>query len=325
MNATIQCFSNTVRFIQALLEEETYIKLEKNKNKDKVLSYAFAEVLKNLWFNKDIKYYSPEYFKKVISKMNPLFEGYSANDSKDLILFLLENIHKELNTNKNEVQNTKNNFIPDSRNVNEVYNDFKKNYFNFNNSIISQEFYGFNNIRTQCSNCQTIIHNVQVYNILFFPLEEIRKFKNYKINSVSILDCFDYNQKIDIYQTFYCNYCRYECKAFSQTLLIDAPKTLIINLNRGKGIQFDINIKFEEFLNIKPYVFNNSKIYYYELVGVLSHYGPSSLGGPFISFCKNSEDGNWYKYNDAIVDKSSFDEVCTSGMPYVLFYSYIVN
>ena len=30
--------------------------------------------------------------------MNPMFKGVAANDSKDLILFMLENIHKELNT-----------------------------------------------------------------------------------------------------------------------------------------------------------------------------------------------------------------------------------
>ena len=68
---------------------------------------------------------------------------------------------------------------------------------------------------------------------------------------------------------------------------------------------------------------NKEKIYYYELVGVLSHYGPSNMGGHFISFCKNSEDGNWYKFNDSMVEESNFNEVSSSGMPYVLFYSYI--
>ena len=61
------------------------------------------------------------------------------------------------------------------------------------------------------------------------------------------------------------------------------------------------------------------------MIGVLSHYGPNSMGGHFISFCKNSEDGNWYSYNEEEVDLSSFKEVCSRGMPYVLFYSYITN
>ena len=325
MNATLQCFSNVVRLRQMLLKEDVYNNLEKEKTRTKLLSFSFAEVLYNIWVNNNNtnKYYAPENFKNVISKMNPLFKGIEANDSKDLILFMLENIHNELNIKDNMTLNSNITCNPDPRNFNEVYKDFKDNYINYNDSIISQEFYGFNDIQTKCATCQTIIHNVQLYNILFFPLEEVRKFKNYNFNTVSINDCFEYNQKMDYYPLFYCNYCRNNCQAFSQTFLIDAPKTLIINLNRGKGIQFNINIKFEEFLNLKNYVFNNQQIYYYELIGVLSHYGPSNMGGHFISFCKNSEDGNWYKFNDAMVDLSSFDEVCNSGMPYVLFYSYI--
>ena len=323
MNATLQCFSNIIRLRQALLDKKTYKILQKGKDANKVLSFAFAEVLKNLWNNCSKKYYSPEHFKNVISKMNPLFEGIAANDSKDLIIFMLENMHNELNLKKDVILNTNNDYIPDPRNFFLIYKEFKENYFKTNDSIILQEFYGFNNIQTKCGNCQTMIHNVQTFNILFFPLEEIRKFKNYAINTVSIVDCFDYNQKIDIYPSFYCNFCKNNSPAFSQTILIDAPKSLIINLNRGKGIQFNINIKFGEFLDLKNYVINKEKIYYYELVGVLSHYGPSNMGGHFISFCKNSEDGNWYKFNDSMVEESNFNEVSSSGMPYVLFYSYI--
>ena len=315
MNATLQCFNHVERLRQALLREETYKILELNKKEDKKLSFAFAEVLQNLWLNKKKECYSPIYFKQVISEMNHLYDGYSANDSKDLILFLLENLHKELNIKKNIVQNNNDNFIPDPTNFYEIYNEFKKNYVNLNDSIISQEFYGYNNIKTQCTKCQTIIHNVQVYNIIFFPLEEIRKYKNYPINTqVKISDCFDYNQKINIYESFYCNFCNSRCKAQSQTLLIDAPKTLIINLNRGMGKQFNINIKLEESINIKPYIGNNSRIYNYELIGVLSHYGPNSTGGHFISFCKNSVNGNWYSYDDFEVDLSSFKEVCSRGI-----------
>jgi ubiquitin C-terminal hydrolase len=35
--------------------------------------------------------------------MNPLFEGIAAGDSKDVILFILETIHRELNTKKSLV------------------------------------------------------------------------------------------------------------------------------------------------------------------------------------------------------------------------------
>ena len=47
--------------------------------------------------NKIIIIYSPSTFKNVLSGNNDLFEGNSANDSKDLINFLIERLNDELN------------------------------------------------------------------------------------------------------------------------------------------------------------------------------------------------------------------------------------
>ena len=49
------------------------------------------------------------------------------------------------------------------------------------------------------------------------------------------------------------------------------------------------------------------------------------MSGHFIAFCKHfSFKGNkWYKFNDGFVDECTFDDVKKSGMPYVLFYSYL--
>ena len=174
-----------------------------------------------------------------------------------------------------------------------------------------------------CCNCNTTTHNVQCYNILIFPLEEVRKFKNYNHNNVSILDCFEYYEKTDIYPSFYCNNCKQNYKAYSQTKLVYTPKTLIINLNRGKGIEFNINIIYEEYLNLRKYIYVEDSPYYYELIGVICHYGSNDMGGHFIAYCKNINNCEWYKYNDQMVTKCSFNEVKGCPLPYVLFYSYI--
>ena len=158
MNATLQCFSNIKGLRIRLLNEDIYQNLEKNKNSTKKLSFALAEVLKNLWENKTIRYYGPEHFKQLISEMNPLFKGIAANDPKDLILFLLETMHKELNNPQNI--NLINNNIVYNTNFIDVFNDFSNYYISKNKSIISDEFYGFNNSITTCGLCQISIHNV---------------------------------------------------------------------------------------------------------------------------------------------------------------------
>ena len=86
MNATLQCFSNIGRLKAYLLNKNIYQNLENNKNSTKKLSFAFAEVLKNLWEILEHRYYAPNDFKNLISEMNPLFKGIAANDPKDLIL-----------------------------------------------------------------------------------------------------------------------------------------------------------------------------------------------------------------------------------------------
>ena len=44
-------------------------------------------------------------------------------------------------------------------------------------------------------------------------------------------------------------------KPFNKQKLLYTPKTLIVNLNHGKGIEFNINIIFEEYLNLRNYIF----------------------------------------------------------------------
>jgi ubiquitin C-terminal hydrolase len=73
MNATLQCFSNIPKLRTYLLNKETYKDLEDNKNNTKKLSFALAEVLKNLWEVLSQRQYSPTNFKNIISEMNPLF------------------------------------------------------------------------------------------------------------------------------------------------------------------------------------------------------------------------------------------------------------
>ena len=321
MNATLQCFSNITRLREELLNKDVYKVLESNKDKNKKLSFALAEVLKNLWENLNQRFYSPENFKKVISEMNPLFKGIAANDPKDLILFLLESMHKELN---NPPKNKKKNNYSINNNIFiDVFNNYIKEYTNKNKSIISEEFYGYTNSLTTCAFCFSTIHNVQSFNILFFPLEEVRKFKGYNFNNIRINDCFEYYEKQEIYPSFYCNDCKKMFAAYNQSKIVYSPKTLIINLNRGRGLQYDVNIIFEEYLNLRNFIFEFDSPYYYELTGVICHYGSNDMGGHFIAFCKNYNNCEWYKFNDQVVSKCSFNEVLRSGLPYVLFYSYI--
>ena len=97
MNATLQCFINNNMLTNYLLIESNYKKIVKQSNICELTS-SYCELLMNVCCNTEIKkFYKPQKFKDIISLKNPLFKGIQANDSKDLISFMLEEMNNELN------------------------------------------------------------------------------------------------------------------------------------------------------------------------------------------------------------------------------------
>ena len=143
---------------------------------------------------------------------------------------------------------------------------------------------------------------------------------------MNIYECFEFYQKNDFMSgenQIYCNNCRCMSNSENITKLIICPYVLVINLNRGKGLQFDVKLIIEEYLNIRNFVYYAESPTFYELIGIVTHFGPSGMSGHFIAFCKSYLDNKWYKYNDSIGTNSSFEEARSTGVPYILFYSYI--
>ena len=317
MNATLQCLAHVNVLVSFMLKEKDIIRKYSYKNK---LANSFLEVLENLWQNNNLKDFAPHKFKQLISNMNPLFAGVQANDSKDLVLFLLETMHDELNKVKNKKQN---NETVDQYSFENSFKSFTR-YFQQNfQSVISDNFYGMYDSIMKCLNCNIVTHNIQCYNILIIPLEEVRKFKNRTQKLVNIRECFEYYQKPE-YMTgqnqIYCNRCKQMANSVNSSFLIVGPKLLVINLNRGKGLQFNIKLDFDEYINISDFIYFKSTPTRYKLIGVVTHFGPSGMSGHFIAFCNSFMDNKWYRYNDSLVTPSSFQDAKNTGVPYILFY-----
>ena len=257
-------------------------------------------------------------------------------------------LHEELNKVKPENIIIDDNLILDQTNKEMVLQNFMKEFTSKNQSIISDLFYAMNCTITECTNCHVKLYNYQIYFFIIFPLEEIRKFKynnlfdfnnnmlfnnnnilfnNFMPNNktVNIYDCFDYDKKINLMSgsnAMYCTYCKVTADCTMQTYLVAGPEILILLLNRGKGIEFDVKIDFYEEINLYNYIEYKKMGFKYKLIGVISHIGESGMGGHFIAYCKDPITGLWNKYNDAIVTKvEDFqNEVINFAMPYLLFY-----
>ena len=331
MNASLQCLSNTKKLTEYFLNHY-------KKDSNKIMSNEYYEVLQNLW-NKENnnKSYSPNSFKDILGKENPLFAGIAANDSKDLINFLIERFHQELNivNSENNINNNNpNENQPDQTNEQLILKLFIDEFKQKFNSPISNLMYGILETKSQCQGCNIIKFNFQVYSFLEFPLQEINKFffnkgkralltEDGKNPDVDLYECFEYNAKTDLMtgdNQMYCNQCNKLCDAFYTTILYSSPIYLVINLNRGKGAVYECKVNFPEQLSIINYITNKNGYTAYELYAVICHLGPSSMSGHFVAYCRNRIDNKWYLYNDATVTLCTRKDQYTDGMPYILFY-----
>ena len=125
----------------------------------------------------------------------------------------------------------------------------------------------------------------------------------------------------------YCNRCKIQTHCGMNNYLVTGPEILILLLNRGKGIEFNVKIHFFEDLNLYNYIEYKETGTNYKLIGVITHIGESSMDGHFIAYYKDPITNLWFKYNDAFVnDVENFKaEVIDFAMPYLLFYQKVIN
>ena len=324
MNATLQCLCH-VTSLKKYFQNPSLVNKDIN-NKETPMTNSFCELLNKLWKQTYETYYAPHNFKNLISKLNPLFKGIQANDSKDLIIFIYETLHNELNNpnSNSDILNSIN-----KQNLPTELKLFRQNYFSQNNSIMTKIFYSEQSSNLECYSCRTNKVSFNIINFLIFPLEKIRLYLEKKkpqgFINVTLEDCFDQFEEKELLfgpNQIYCNNCHRQSNAISYNKLFNSPEVLTIILNRGKGLQFDVEFQFPFDLNINKYVIDQTCDTNYELIGVLTHLGPSGMSGHFIAYCKSPVNGQWYCYNDAEVTQCQnvMHEINSNGIPYVLYY-----
>ena len=353
MNSVLQCFSNLYQITNYFLNPEKQAIIQKHMKstdhkEDSLLCLAYKDLIDHLWKGTPNQPFSPIKFKKRLEKLNPLFSANTAGDSKDFSIYLIMQLHTELNNIEVNPDISKFENVPENNNINphdqnQVLNAFVRNFAIENYSLISSYFYGITQGQFECQRCKLklsqrsinlspIKYNYENFFYLEFPLDEVRKFKaeqnnmlaQYQsINEVTIHDCFHYYQKINSI-TGYCEKCRVDNAKINTMNTIFSPSSiLMIILNRGKGIQFKIKINFEPLLDITNIVINSGN-QYYELQGIVKHFGESSSYGHFIAYCRSAVPmfhNNWYCYNDqTVVEVNNWKDIVEKGDTYILFY-----
>ncbi|KAG8128368.1 hypothetical protein E2320_015218 [Naja naja] len=167
MNSALQCLSNTPPLTDYFLED----KYEAEINQDNPLGMrgeiaeAYAELIKQMWSGQN-SHVAPRMFK--VGRFAPQFSGYQQQDSQELLAFLLDGLHEDLNRVKKKpyLELKDANGRPDSVVAKEAWENHRLR----NDSIIVDIFHGLFKSTLVCPKCSKISVTFDPFCYLTLPL-----------------------------------------------------------------------------------------------------------------------------------------------------------
>ncbi|KAM5171304.1 ubiquitin carboxyl-terminal hydrolase 8 isoform 2-T2 [Mantella aurantiaca] len=319
MNSILQCLCNTPHLAEYF--HKNYYQADINRSnllghKGEVAE-EFGIIMKALWTGQ-YKYISPRDFKVTIGKINDQFAGYSQQDSQELLLFLMDGLHEDLNKadNRKRHKEENNDHLSDHQAADSAWIKHKQ----LNESIIVALFQGQFKSTVQCLSCHKKSRTFEAFMYLSLPLPSSSK--------CSLQDClksFSKEEKLTDNNRFYCSNCKTRRDSMKKIEIWKLPPVLLVHLKRfsyegrwKQKLQTCVDFPLE-YLDLSQYVIGPKTFKKYSLFGVSNHYGGLD-GGHYTAFCKNALKQKWYKFDDHEVSDISVSSVKTSAA-YILFYT----
>nr|KAF6488350.1 ubiquitin specific peptidase 8 [Rousettus aegyptiacus] len=320
MNSILQCLCNAPHLAD-YFNRNCY---HEDINRSNLLGHKgevaeeFGIIMKALWTGQ-YRYISPKDFKITIGKINDQFAGYSQQDSQELLLFLMDGLHEDLNKADNRKRHKEEN--------NDHLDDFKaaeyawQKHKQLNESIIVALFQGQFKSTVQCLTCHKKSRTFEAFMYLSLPLASTSK--------CTLQDClrlFSKEEKLTDNNRFYCSHCGARRDSLKKIEIWKLPPVLLVHLKRfsydgrwKQKLQTSVDFPLEN-LDLSQYVIgpkNNLKKY--NLFSVSNHYGGLD-GGHYTAYCKNAARQRWFKFDDHEVSDISISSVKSSAA-YILFYT----
>ncbi|XP_045438559.1 ubiquitin carboxyl-terminal hydrolase 8 isoform X4 [Pipistrellus kuhlii] len=320
MNSILQCLCNATHLAD-YFNRNCY---QDDINRSNLLGHKgevaeeFGIIMKALWTGQ-YRYISPKDFKITIGKINDQFAGYSQQDSQELLLFLMDGLHEDLNKadNRKRHKEENNDHLDDFKAAEHAWQKHKQ----LNESIIVALFQGQFKSTVQCLTCHRKSRTFEAFMYLSLPLASTSK--------CTLQDClrlFSKEEKLTDNNRFYCSHCRARRDSLKKIEIWKLPPVLLVHLKRfsydgrwKQKLQTSVDFPLEN-LDLSQYVIgpkNNLKKY--NLFSVSNHYGGLD-GGHYTAYCKNAARQRWFKFDDHEVSDISVSSVKSSAA-YILFYT----
>ncbi|XP_064012715.1 ubiquitin carboxyl-terminal hydrolase 4 isoform X2 [Pogoniulus pusillus] len=169
MNSALQCLSNTPPLTDYFLENKYEAEINQNNplGMRGEIAEAYAELIKQMWSGRQ-SYVAPRMFKTQVGRFAPQFSGYQQQDSQELLAFLLDGLHEDLNRVKKKpyLELKDANGRPDL----EVAKEAWENHRLRNDSIIVDIFHGLFKSTLVCPKCSKVSVTFDPFCYLTLPL-----------------------------------------------------------------------------------------------------------------------------------------------------------
>ncbi|CAN8017254.1 unnamed protein product [Ixodes persulcatus] len=175
MNAAVQCMSNTPPLTEYFMEGRHLQELNHTNplGMKGEIAKSYADLIRVMWSG-NCSSTIPRPFKMVVGRFAPQFSGFQQQDCQELMAFLLDGLHEDLNRviHKPYIELRD----PDGRPDELVAQEAWHNYQLRNNSIIVDIFHGLLKSTLVCPDCQKLSVTFDPFCYLSLPLP-IRKEK----------------------------------------------------------------------------------------------------------------------------------------------------
>ncbi|XP_050388033.1 ubiquitin carboxyl-terminal hydrolase 5 isoform X1 [Argentina anserina] len=169
MNSAIQCLVHTPEFASYFREDyHQEINWENTLGMRGELALAFGELLRKLWAPGRTPV-APRPFKTKLARFAPQFSGYNQHDSQELLAFLLDGLHEDLNRVKHKPYIKSKD--ADGRPDEEVADEYWANHIARNDSIIVDVCQGQYKSTLVCPMCNKVSVTFDPFMYLSLPLQ----------------------------------------------------------------------------------------------------------------------------------------------------------
>ena len=264
--------------------------------------------------------YKPDSLLEVLGILNVVYKTTKARNPNELISFILNRLHKEININKN------NKFQPSKYNIYDKKSVINAGIYNFqksDNSVISNALNWFEIKELRCNKCNQIVYNFNTFNT--FELDILGAYQCKK-NPITLNECLYYYGK-EKAQDLYCIKCGKYNKITYKSNILSSSYMIIFSLNRGeldKNNLIHIPFHLEDKIDLSFFIEKESPKHY-ELTGIVSAVKEQNKY-KYVSFCKSPVDHQWYLYNDKIIGKPQLNDIINAHnnnkyIPCILAYT----